>query len=1139
MTSTASIGRQRSSMSLPRPSLKNDSSEEKHLVLSHFRRRPEEMTILHALAMARETRTVQVVMVGGSSGVGKTTTVTMALQNSINSAQDCWRGTAKFERRKSPLPFAPLRQLLSSLCQVMQASELREECRQILLKTLSSSHIHILSGLATTHLQALLDEDDDGPDDISQCSTGTLSTISSQQSNQSLVVEESFGTDDDEKESSDTSNTTAIVKTPTFGSTSSASSLHTKDIDGNTLHELKMAVRAFLQAITTLRPAILCMDDIMWSDDATLQVLQGLLQVETTKGILACITHHNDVDHESKHWSTWKTTLQGSDAVHSMVLRNLTLSEVTALLADSMGMDVTTNTKPPHRVEDLAELCYGYTRGNLFFLAQVIENLQETQLLQYDRLKMHWRYDTDEIKKGQTSLSNNVLQVVSSRLELLPEHARQTLQLASCFGSRVTKEVLEVCQSVLSSDDTTTKTESLQLLCSTEFLTCLASTEQRFYQFSHDSIELAAFSLLPSQDGQAMAQLHWKIAALLMGHLPRAPKDDWLFFACVDQLNLSAGLAQTLEERIQIATLNLKAGARAAAMSAFLPASNYLRAGIIALGPDPFTVEDTYDFAILLHSLYSKTLYCVGNIVESRDMAELVVSSAKTEPEKEAPSFTLIKCYFAEDEGDKLVDLCFEQLKRLGIQLPNNPGTWQVQMEQRRLYQTIRKYPDDEKLLALSRMNDDTKALALRILCELVFTLHHQGRTALLGLVTSQMFQITAKYGYCRYTPEVFAVVGAYLSSRGQIKEGLRFAALAEKLLEYPYYSRNQEIKGRAYVYIAAFTKWWVLPIPKSLDLLIAGNENCMASGCIPYACHSQILYSTNFFYSGLPTESLLHNVENFCTLMLEYKQERAFLVLTPLWQCLLNLAGQSLDPLDMKAGYAHEQRQVVLDKASGDASACYINCYGMQLAYYLGDLDKAIEYSKQLKENFNGLSKACVNYVTQLFFFALIALARYRKDKKRVFRDEAQKYIKVVHGLVKGGGMNILHKFQLLEAELAAVLPNTSVEDGCKKYSEAIVSAQQAGFLQDAALANYLCFWFRKSRSDEDEESCGHHLEQAYTLWRTWNAHAVADSLADRHPDDFASILASEPIPKPCIPAKSEGFPSMLADQHRPLPIL
>ena len=249
-----------------------------------------------------------------------------------------------------------------------------------------------------------------------------------------------------------------------------------------------------------------------------------------------------------------------------------------------------------------------------------------------------------------------------------------------------------------------------------------------------------------------------------------------------------------------------------------------------------------------------------------------------------------------------------------------------------------------------------------------------------------------------------------------------------------------------------------------------------------------------------------LEDLEKFATMMLEYRQSLAFLVITPVWQAVLNLTGSSDDPTNLEAGMAFEKRSLVPNPGKAGEKVMY--SFSMQLSFFFGNIDKAGECAEKLKQETKGLTKAMVFYPTRLFFFALIAIAKFRqrhisKLKRAKFRMEAEKYTKTLRSFVSAGGINIVHKVQLLEAELLSLSPKEDVQTVQKMYDSAIVSSSRGGFLNDAALANYLCFQFC---DDHGEEAATDYLVRSYNLWIDWDARAVADSLWARHPDCFGS---------------------------------
>ncbi|CAB9515825.1 Protein tyrosine kinase [Seminavis robusta] len=1166
-----------------------------HFTLRPFRRVPEEETIVKALDASSQG--VQVVLVQGASGVGKSLLVRVALQDNTKA----WMGTAKSEFQRSPLPFAPLRQLLADIGnQVLEAPlDVQLLVKEELRMGLTKNH-QLLLREAVPSLGDILGVQRDSL--LSSSALYHSSTFGGSFHNASFSIRSSSNLNNNNNNMNGSSSSHHCNNNHNHSNhtTTTSQSQHGRAeiITKNGLDLLKLATRAFFKAITSVRPTVIVFDDIMWSDEASLYVLLSLLTDETQTNLLFCATYRDKIaqPQDEAQLRQWKSTLAERlppHRIHEIHLENLNLPQVTQLLANSMGYDChnpqcpihynsnqdpdddeqeqstsNNNNTPDPSLELLARVFCKQTKGNPFFIAQLVDNLYATNAITWNDACHQWTWELDDISR-RVRQSPQVVTVVSKRLERLPHDMLGILKLASCLGSRFTLASVQACQSIFEID---VLDESLELLCQQDFLVRLDDEQ---YKFFHDTIQLAAYSLIatttcsnnssegeqPQQtttslqeeedkeeeeneskiddaqssdsDDLKMIQLHWNIGRLLLELIQQQDEtnDDWLFFACVDQLNLGQQFAaDSVQWCSKVAKLNLKAGKKAAALSAFQPSSVYLQEGIDVLGNHlAFDRQEFYDLAIQLHSLFAKTEFCIGHIEESRALANLVVEHAKTAKEKESPYLTLISCYFASNGISEGVDFCLDRLESLGVKLPRKPSSLQASLEHQRLLLLLRG-KSNPFWLSLPRMKDETKAVALRILCELVLHAHQIGRTALLCFITSHMIRISIDYGSSKFTAEAFACIGAHLSSHGHIKEGARFGSLAEELFQQSFFNRKQ-YKGRTYLWVATCTKW-MEPLTHSLDLLTKGNEFCMAAGEMVYACQCQVMYSTHFFYSGLALDPLLQDVAKFCSLMLEYQHYTTFQILSPLWQCLLNLTGNSKDPKNMQAGLAIEKRKMVMNKANTGQQ--FLNSYWMQVAYYLGDYEKASELAEELKSQSEGLTKAMVYYPARVFFFTLIAIHNFRVTRKRKYKVEAWKYLKTFKKLVMGGAVNVVHKLQLLKAEMSGLSTRKSVDKVIDRYALAISSARRAGYIQDAALANYLCFQFCHNR--QEKEIKGHYLQESLSLWKMWDAVAVANSLRRRHPEEFRT-LASVQFNNGSFRSRTV-FDASLMEQHKFLPV-
>ena len=187
--------------------------------------------------------------------------------------------------------------------------------------------------------------------------------------------------------------------------------------------------------------------------------------------------------------------------------------------------------------------------------------------------------------------------------------------------------------------------------------------------------------------------------------------------------------------------------------------------------------------------------------------------------------------------------------------------------------------------------------------------------------------------------------------------------------------------------------------------------------------------------------------------------------------------------------------------------------------------------------------------YYARRFFFSLISISNYRHTRHRKDKIEAEKHLKIFRTVVKAGAINLVHKLQLLEAEMLPLVRHSFTKESesdsqtLKLYDDAIVSATRAGFLQDAALANYLCFQFIQTHKVRPHLA-EMYIKKSFELWMAWGAVAVAQSLADRHKDMFSaesvrSSLSSSRNSKTGSYRSRPRFDPTLSEQHREIHLI
>src|SRR5262249_49130604 len=117
------------------------------------------------------------------------------------------------------------------------------------------------------------------------------------------------------------------------------------------------------------------------------------------------------------------------------------------------------------------------------------------------------------------------------------------------------------------------------------------------YKFIHDRVQEAAYSMIPPA---LRAEAHLTIGRLLEANIPAETRAEAIF-EIVNHLNRGAALITAPDERDRLAELNVIAGKRAKASSAYASALTYFTAGAALLPADAWERRQELAFELDLH----------------------------------------------------------------------------------------------------------------------------------------------------------------------------------------------------------------------------------------------------------------------------------------------------------------------------------------------------------------------------------------------------------------------------------------------------------------------------------------------------------------------------------------------------------
>ena len=311
-------------------------------------------------------------------------------------------------------------------------------------------------------------------------------------------------------------------------------------------------------------PLALFLDDLQWLDAATLDLLEDLLTRPDVQHLMLIGAYRdNEVNSAHPLMRKLEAIRKAGARVQEIILAPLAREDLGRLVAESLRCE-------PARAAPLAQVVHQKTGGNPFFAIQFISALAEEGLLAFDHGGGRWSWDPNRIHaKGYT---DNVVELMVGKLNRLPLQTQKALQEFACLGNSTEISTLSIVHGTSEEEVHSDLWEAVRL----EFILRLKGS----YKFVHDRIQEAAYSLIPEE---LRAEAHLRIGRLLTAHTPPEKREEAIF-EIVNQFNRGAALITSRDEREQLAELNLIAGERAKASTAFASALKYLIAGAALLG---------------------------------------------------------------------------------------------------------------------------------------------------------------------------------------------------------------------------------------------------------------------------------------------------------------------------------------------------------------------------------------------------------------------------------------------------------------------------------------------------------------------------------------------------------------------------
>jgi PAS domain S-box-containing protein len=821
-------------------------------------------------------------------------------------------------------------------------------------------------------------------------------------------------------------------------------------------------------------PLALFLDDLQWLDAATLKLLEYLVtEPEVRHVIFIGAYRNNEVDLAHPLTRTLESLHAGGARIQNIILQPLTQNDVACLVSDSLRCEL-------EHVKSLAALVFEKTGGNPFFTIQFITELEEEGLLALEPSTAIWRWDVDRIRaKGYTG---NVVDLMVGKLNRFPEATQESLKQLACLGNRAEFDLLRTVYADAKDEMHDRLWEAVRA--------GLIFRSENSYRFLHDRVQEAAYSLIPQE---LRAQTHLRIGRILAESTP-AERLVETIFDIVNQLNRGSVLITNVSERERAASLNLIAGQRAKASTAYGSALTYLHAGRSLLSEK--TWERNYDLIFSIESLMADCeLLTVEMHAAERRLTKLA-ERAKGSHDFAVVTRLQLTLYTALDRSDRAIEVFLGYLRRHGTDWSQHPTRDDVMGEYNRIWSLVANR-QIEDLVDLPLIDDPDVLDMLDVFTEIVHPAMFFDEN-LSTLVVCRMACLCLEHGNCDASCFGYVWFGMFAGPRfNNYKDGFRFGQLGYDLVEKRNLRRYQ---ARTYISFGTLTPW-AKHAAAGRDLVRRAFDVAYRTGDLTFSAYSWHELITNYLFVG----DHLPEVQSEAEKGLAFVKKAGFGLVAENCGAQLGLI-RTLRGLTSTFGcfddwdYSESNTEQRLASNSTLALAEFFYwTRKLQGRFFAGDYATAVDASQQAHRL---LWPAASQVETGDFrFYAALARAAAwnsasSEDRQRHFAALIDHYqqLKIWE---RHCPANFENRTALVSAEIARI--EGRILDAEQRYEAAIRSAQANDFVHNEAICHELAGRFYRARGFDTIAQA--YLRKARYCYLRWGADGKVRQLDGFYP--------------------------------------
>jgi PAS domain S-box-containing protein len=861
-------------------------------------------------------------------------------------------------------------------------------------------------------------------------------------------------------------------------------------------NRFNITLQNFIQAFMGAdHPLVIFLDDLQWADAASISFLQRLAVSPELHHVMFIGAYRRDGNTKEELLDeSLKKIRDSGGSVREINLAPLRLDDLQELLVRSLSCN-------PQDALPLAEVTLARTGGNPFFGSEFLRGVYNDGLLRFDMARGAWEWDLPRIRTRRST--DNVVDVMTAKVQELPEETKRLLGLASCVGTefdlatlaalshRSRHEVASVLWPALASGLIFPLTQNYLLAEQEE-----AEVEVR-YSFSHAGLQQGVYARIDETEKESV---HWEVGRLMLEWIPEADRDQRIF-EFISHLNRGAGRAASEDELLLLARLNLSAARKSFFSAAHEATHRFSQAGLSYLRRleerGTRIWADQYGLTFDLYLRAATAAYLMKRFDEMESLCGVLLENAASVYDRAIVYEVKLIAYLSKGDRAESLRMGLKALSLLNLKYPAKPGLHHILVK---LIQTrITLMGKSVDYLYNLPPTNDIDVLTITRVIRTLFTVIYTNAPEIAPLALMDMVNLTVKHGNTTMAPYAYVGYGFILSGAlGDIDAGKTYGDLALRLIEK---FGTPEAKASPYMLYGTLLQHWTEPLRNTLPTLMEAYPGALAVGDFNQAANALLIHDYHSYVAGRNLRDLDREfAENAAAIrQLEEKSIAAYHQLYR--QCVQNLLGKGNHTRLLK-GPLYNADEMIPQHLAGNERSILLNAYlhPMILNYLFEDFEEAQRFKEELDRG-RYMDGGIGAYVSVMYctFDSLIRMARWDKltdGERKKARRGIHANLKKLRKWAKHEPSNSTHDIALVEAELARVDGDYGLAR--ERYDQAISLASEHRFRNQEALAWELAgrFYLARGMSNLAE----YYLRSAHRAYRNWGAEAKMNQLEERY---------------------------------------